>query len=165
MDAGKAQVSINFSVDTDGILTVTATETTQNISQEIQVKPSYGLNTEEMHKMLVSSHKNAKSDMLQRMLKKAYVDIEQFIDTLNKIPDDQTYHLSKTEKTELSQICTQSKEDAKTFLTKNNLPKLDKLHKTLKQQLDNLCIRRVSKITNSLKGKTIAEINHLLHDS
>lgn len=165
MPAGKAKVTINFNVDTDGILTVSAMENTTKIIQKIQVKPSYGLTTDEMQKMLSESYINAKSDMLQRMLHKNFTDIEQFIDVINNMVSDQSLDFTQQKKDEIYRMCQTAMKDAKKFLKQNKLQQLDELQKNLKQYINDLSIEKVSKITESLKGQDITNIDHILNTS
>lgn len=164
LPAGEVKVKISFNVDTDGILTVTASESTTNNIQKVQVKPSYGLTTDEMQIMLSDSYNNAKSDMLQRMLHKNHTDIEQFLDAIKKIADDKTLKLSKAQKEPILELCKKSQKDAKAFLTNKELKKLDALHKYLKEYLNKLCIDKITKITDALKGENIANINQRLEN-
>lgn len=52
LPAGQAKLEINFQIDADGLLSVSATELSQNIKQAIEVKPSYGLTEEEVIKLI-----------------------------------------------------------------------------------------------------------------
>lgn len=52
LPAGVARLEINFQIDADGLLSVSAKELSQNISQEIIVKPSYGLTEEEVIRLI-----------------------------------------------------------------------------------------------------------------
>jgi molecular chaperone HscA len=158
LEAGKAKIKIIFNVDTDGILTVTASETTKNILQEIQVKPSYGLDTKQMQEMLNDSYKNAKSDMLQRVLKKNYVQIEQFVDASLNMSEDEALALTNAEKKAIKEKVLIDLENAKNYLEKDNFAALDKLHKELKKYLDDLCIKKVDMITAQLQGKDINDL-------
>ncbi|MDV7339433.1 Fe-S protein assembly chaperone HscA [Terasakiella sp. A23] len=74
MTAGAARIRVTFSVDADGLLTVGAEEVTTGISQEVAVKPSYGLSDEEMADMLRDSMVNARDDMEIRLLTEARVE-------------------------------------------------------------------------------------------
>ena len=68
MTAGAARIRVTFAVDADGLLTVSAREETTGIEAEVAVKPSYGIDEEEMAAMLYDSMKNAKTDMEARLL-------------------------------------------------------------------------------------------------
>ncbi len=74
MTAGAARIRVTYTVDADGLLTVTATEETSGIEAEVAVKPSYGLSEEEMAEMLYDSMKHAKDDMAVRLLAEARVE-------------------------------------------------------------------------------------------
>ena len=52
MPAGMPRVQVQFQIDANGILSVTARELRTDIEQTIEVKPSYGLTDEEVERML-----------------------------------------------------------------------------------------------------------------
>jgi molecular chaperone HscA len=79
MVAGAARIRVTFTVDADGLLSVSARETTSNIEANIVVKPSYGLSEEQILKMLQSSFGAAESDKDARALQEAKVDAESLI--------------------------------------------------------------------------------------
>ncbi|MEQ1789561.1 MAG: Fe-S protein assembly chaperone HscA, partial [Rickettsiales bacterium] len=79
LPAGIARINITFSVDADGLLTVSAVEKTTNIKQTINIKPSYGIDPEQMKEMLLDSMKNAKRDITERLLAEARVDANRSI--------------------------------------------------------------------------------------
>ena len=68
MAAGLARVAVTFKVDADGLLTVSAEEKITHAKQEITVKPSYGLDENEVKKMLLDSLKNSQTDIANRLL-------------------------------------------------------------------------------------------------
>jgi len=74
MTAGAARIRVSFSVDADGLLSVSAEERTTGVVQRIEVKPSYGLSHEDMADMLYDSLDNAETDMAQRFLAEARVE-------------------------------------------------------------------------------------------
>ncbi len=74
MTAGAARIRVTFAVDADGLLTVAATEATTGVEQKVSVKPSYGLDEEEMSRMLYESMQHAKDDMAVRVLTEARVE-------------------------------------------------------------------------------------------
>ena len=83
MLAGAARIEIEFQIDADGILNVTAKETSTNQLTAIEVKPSYGLSDSEIEKMLKDSFKNAKDDIEMRNLKESIVEAERVILAIN----------------------------------------------------------------------------------
>jgi molecular chaperone HscA len=74
MTAGAARIRVTFAVDADGLLTVSAMETTTGIEQHVAVKPSYGLAEEEMAQMLRDSLEHARDDMERRLFTEAVVE-------------------------------------------------------------------------------------------
>ena len=71
MPAGIPKIEIRFLLDADGILHVEAKELRSGVSQEIRVKPQYGLSDEEVEKMLLASIQNAQSDFTRRQVVEA----------------------------------------------------------------------------------------------
>ena len=83
MLAGTARVKLDFQIDADGILSVSATEmTTKNITS-IEVKPSYGIDDSEIEKMLKDSIDNAEDDINNRNLNEAVVEGKRVILSIN----------------------------------------------------------------------------------
>ncbi len=79
MVAGAARIRVTFAVDADGLLTVSAEERTTGLSQAVVVKPSYGLDEEEMIAMLRTAMENAGEDMVLRLLTEARVEAERVL--------------------------------------------------------------------------------------
>ena len=74
MTAGAARIRVTYQVDADGLLTVSATEATTGVEQQVEVKPSYGLTEDEMSQMLYDSLANAQDDMNVRLLTESRVE-------------------------------------------------------------------------------------------
>jgi molecular chaperone DnaK (HSP70) len=68
MPAGLPRVQVQFQIDANGILSVTARELRTNIEQAIEVKPSYGLTDEQVEQMLLDSFEHAEADFAARLL-------------------------------------------------------------------------------------------------
>ncbi len=164
MKAGEPRIKISFQVDADGILTVNAVEQTTEVSQEVKVKPSYGLSVSQMQEMLQESFKNAKSDMQLRMLNKNFVEIEKLIDNINRVLNDTDFKFEPQTVIEVQKLCVEMSEKSHKYKEQKDFLALEKTQKKLKEHLDNLCVLKISHITSALKGKTIAEINELMHD-
>ena len=79
MVAGSARIRVTFTVDTDGLLSVSAREVTTNIEANVVVKPSYGLSEEQILIMLQSSFVAAKTDKQARALAEAKVEATSLI--------------------------------------------------------------------------------------
>jgi len=68
MPAGMARVQVQFQIDANGILSVTAHELRTDVEQTIEVKPSYGLTDDEVERMLLDSFEHAEADFAARLL-------------------------------------------------------------------------------------------------
>ena len=79
MAAGAARIRVTFTVDDDGLLTVTAKEQISGVETHIDVKPSYGLGDEQIAKMLQDSFTTAEADMKARALVEARVDCDRML--------------------------------------------------------------------------------------
>lgn len=98
MKAGLAKVSVIFKVDADGLLTILAEEKITGQTQEIIVKPSYGLSENEVKKMLLDSLANSKSDITLRLTAETIREAKQNIDFLQKDLKKYADLLEKNEK-------------------------------------------------------------------
>ncbi len=79
MPAGMPRVQVQFQIDANGILSVTATELRTNVEQTIEVKPSYGLTDEEVERMLLDSFEHAEADVAARLLIEARNEAESVV--------------------------------------------------------------------------------------
>lgn len=82
MTAGIAVIRVTFNIDADGLLSVSAMEKSTGVEASIQVKPSYGLEQNEIADMIKSSMVNAKEDMQARMLAEQRVDAIRIIEAI-----------------------------------------------------------------------------------
>ncbi|MFN2646360.1 MAG: Hsp70 family protein, partial [Burkholderiales bacterium] len=80
MTAGAARVRVTFQVDADGLLSVTARESTTGAEASVAVKPSYGLGDTDIERMLRDSFSHAKEDVHARALAEARVDAERLLE-------------------------------------------------------------------------------------
>ena len=99
MKAGMARVLVTFKVDGDGLLTVTAKEEFTGKIQEIQVKPTYGLDDGQIKEMLIDSMRNAKDDMASRLLAEVIREAKQNIDFMKRDLEQYPEMVSDEEKT------------------------------------------------------------------
>ncbi|PPC95075.1 MAG: Fe-S protein assembly chaperone HscA [Methylotenera sp.] len=82
MVAGAARIRVTFTVDADGLLSVSARETSSNVEANITVKPSYGLSEDEITNMLKASFTSAEIDKKARMLAEARVEASAIIEAV-----------------------------------------------------------------------------------
>ena len=79
MAAGAARIRVTFTVDTDGLLNVSAREQISGVEAQIDVKPSYGLSDEQIAQMLQDSFSTAEADVKARALVEARVDADRML--------------------------------------------------------------------------------------
>lgn len=84
MPAGMVKIQVVFALDADGLLTVSAVEENTGIAQKIIVKPTYGLDEETMAEMILDSHRQAQTDMENRLLTQAQLKGKQITDVIEK---------------------------------------------------------------------------------
>jgi Fe-S protein assembly chaperone HscA len=84
MPAGMPRVQVQFQIDANGILSVTATELRTDIQQTIEVKPSYGLTDEQVEQMLLDSFEHAEADFAARLLIDAKNEAESVVNATEK---------------------------------------------------------------------------------
>ena len=79
MVAGAARLRVTYQVDADGLLSVSALETTSGVETRIAVKPTYGLGDDVVARMLQDSFGAAESDMRARALREQQVEAERIV--------------------------------------------------------------------------------------
>jgi Fe-S protein assembly chaperone HscA len=84
MAAGLPRVHVQFQIDANGILSVTASELRTGVEQAIEVKPSYGLTDEEVERMLLESFEHAEADFAARLLIEARNEAESVVTATEK---------------------------------------------------------------------------------
>ncbi|MDN6885627.1 Fe-S protein assembly chaperone HscA [Variovorax sp. CAN2819] len=79
MAAGAARIRVTFTVDADGLLSVSAKEQGSGVEASVAVKPSYGLSDDQIATMLQESFSTAQQDMQARALVEARVDADRML--------------------------------------------------------------------------------------
>ena len=79
MAAGAARIRVTFTVDADGLLSVSAKEQGSGVEARVDVKPAYGLSDEQIAAMLQESFTTAQQDMAARALVEARVDADRMV--------------------------------------------------------------------------------------
>ncbi|PTQ90837.1 Fe-S protein assembly chaperone HscA [Agitococcus lubricus] len=82
MVAGAARIRVVFQVDADGLLSVSATEMSTGQKSEIMVKPSYGLNEQDISRLLTESYQSAEADKQARALHEEKIESQQLLEAI-----------------------------------------------------------------------------------
>jgi molecular chaperone HscA len=107
MAAGAARIRVTFTVDADGLLSVSAKEQTSGVEARIDVKPSYGLSDEQIARMLQESFLTAEQDMKARALAEAKVDAERMLLATQSALDADGGLLDASERTDIEALMNQ----------------------------------------------------------
>ncbi len=156
MKAGMARVLITFKLDADGLLTVMAEEKITKIKQEIEVKPSYHLDQNQVKEMLLDSIKNSQNDITNRLLIEAATDAMQDVviiqndlkNSLNLIDENEQKLIEEKLKILEKEIKTKTSKDA-ILLAQGELSKA----------AENLVLRKVNMVLKEkIAGKKIEDV-------
>ena len=152
--AGMAKVQITFKLDADGLLTVSGEEKTTGIKQEIEVKPSFSLDENQVKNMLLDSMKNSKSDIEERLLIEAATEAQQDVVIIEK---DLKNNLVQGEEKE--QIAEKLDILKKEIAAKNSRKNITLAQEELAKISENLVLSKVNKVLNNkISGKNIDDI-------
>ncbi len=106
MIAGKAILEITFTVDTDGLLTVSALEKTTGTKQVVAIKPTYGLSDKKILDMLKEAMDNAESDYNKSLKVAKVIEINSIISKLKTLIKSNKSLLNQQENQTLNEhIC------------------------------------------------------------
>ncbi len=154
MPAGLPKVEVNFLINADGILVVTAKELRSGVEQSIEVKPQYGLTDAEVEQMLLDSITHAKSDIQTRALVEARTEGEQILTVTEKFLTKNAQHISKDEMLATAQAM-QALQLAVTMEDKNLIQtKTEELNEVTRPFAERAMDAAIS---GAMKGKNIME--------
>ena len=155
MVAGAARIRVTFQVDADGLLSVSARETTTGVEASIAVKPSYGLSDDEIANMLKDSLSHTKDDALRRALKEAQVEAQRLIEAVQSALKADADLLSPEQKEKIDAAITKLQTTALGEDRRLIASSMDALESITK----DFAARRMDKsIRNAFAGKKIDEI-------
>ena len=157
MVAGAARIQVKFQVDADGLLSVSAEETTTGVKASVMVKPSWGLDDEEMAAMIRSSFDHAEQDMQSRSLLEARIEAERIMDALTGALDADGERL--LDKEEILSLRA-SLENLGELVKSDAVDKISRATADLARASETFAsLRMDDQISRALKGHDVREFN------
>ena len=149
MTAGQARIEVTYQVDADGLLAVSARETTSNVSAQIDIKPSYGLSDTDMERLLVDGFKFAAEDKASRHLQETKVEAQRELEALEQALKVDAQLLNETELNALNL----AKNELQTHLQSDDITAIEQSVEELKVHSDAFAAKRMNQhIDQALKG-------------
>src|SRR5687767_12351729 len=153
--AGAARIRVAFQVDADGLLSVSAKESTTGVEASITVKPSYGLGDADIERMLRDSFEHAREDMHSRALAEQRVDGQRLLEATRAALAADEKLLSKDE---LAVIQSGVAELQRLIATKDHR-KIKQAIEALNRATDDFAARRMDAgIKRALAGRQIGSL-------
>jgi len=156
MVAGAARIRVTYQVDADGLMSVSAEETTSGVTADIVVKPSYGLTDSEIETMLRASMEHARDDVDLRMLREQQVEGRRVIEAIDAAMAQDGHILTTQEQKRIGECrdaLEAALEDADAEELKNLIAKLEKASESYVARRMDESVRQV------LGGKQIDEVD------
>ena len=153
--AGAARIRVTFSVDADGLLSVSARETQTGVEAHVTVKPSYGLTDEEIVRMLKEGTGSAEEDMHLRALREEEVESMRLMQSTQSALNTDADLLSQEE----FDLIAQKMSALASAVQAHDLDAMKALQKELAQATETFAERRMDRaIQQALSGKSLDEI-------
>ena len=156
MVAGAARIQVMFQVDADGLLSVSARETTSGAETRVEVKPSYGLSDDEIANMLKASFRHAGEDATARALAEEKVEAARTIEAVEAaLRKDGAELLTATERTAIESAIFDLREVAKSGQHREIKDAIARLAATT----EDFAARRMDRsVANALRGRKLDDV-------
>jgi molecular chaperone HscA len=155
MAAGAARIRVTYQVDADGLLSVFAREQMSGVEASVVVKPSYGLEDDEVARMLEDSFKTAETDMRARALREAQVEAERLIEATHAALETDGELLDDDERAHIQTLVA----DLAALANDDSVEKIEDATKALATGTDEFAARRMNKsIRRALAGRKLDDV-------
>ena len=155
MVAGAARIRVTFTVDADGLLSVSAKEQGSGVEASIDVKPSYGLSDDDIARMLQESFSTAQQDVKARALAEARVDADRMLLATRSALDADADLLAPEERVEIDRLMA----ELAGIRPQVEAAQIEAAIKALATGTENFAAQRMNRgIRRALAGKNIATV-------
>lgn len=152
MTAGQARIEVTFQVDADGLLNVSAKETTSGVQAQIDIKPSYGLSEADTERLLLEGFQYAEQDKFLRSLHETKIEAKRELEALAQALKVDAQLLSNEQLSELQN----AQQHLETTLNSDDLNAIEQAVEQLKKISDVFAGLRMNQhINNALKGTSL----------
>jgi molecular chaperone HscA len=156
MAAGAARIRVTFTVDADGLLSVSAKEQGSGVEASVAVKPSYGLSDDQIATMLQESFSTAQQDMKARALVEARVDADRMLLATQSALDADGDLLNDEERSVIDASMAQLREAAK---ASDEAAAIEAATKKLADDTEAFAARRMNAgIARALAGRKVESL-------
>ncbi|GAB2481969.1 Fe-S protein assembly chaperone HscA [Comamonas humi] len=155
MAAGAARIRVSFTVDADGLLSVSAEEQASGVQAQIDVKPSYGLSDEQIARMLQESFTTAAEDIQARALVEARVDGDRLLLATQSALDADGDLLSEAERAKVDGLMDALRAE----IAGSDAAKIEAASEALAKGTEEFAAERMNRgIHQALTGKNVQSI-------
>ncbi|RIX84834.1 Fe-S protein assembly chaperone HscA [Acidovorax cavernicola] len=156
MAAGAARIRVTFTVDADGLLSVSAKEQGSGVEASVAVKPSYGLSDDQIATMLQESFSTAQQDMQARALVESRVDADRMLLATQSALDADGDLLSGEERAAIDASMTRLREAAR---SSNDAAVIEAATKALANDTEAFAAQRMNAgIARALAGRKVESL-------
>jgi molecular chaperone DnaK len=154
--AGLPRIEVKFLIDANGILQVSAKDLRTGTEHTIEVQPSYGLNDNDIERMLEESIEYAEQDFAERQTIEARTEAESIlIATAKALANPNAANVSSQERVKIDVCVTALKEAAQGSDYKQIRRQIDELNHATEHLAEVLMN---SALQTAFEGKNLAEV-------
>jgi len=154
--AGLPRIEVKFLIDANGILQVSAKDIRTGVQHTIEVRPSYGLNDNDIERMLEESIEYAEQDFTERQVIEARTEAESILSSTTKaLANPNAASLAEAERAKIDACVAALKEAAQGSDYKQIRRQIDELNQAT-EHLAELLMN--SALQTALEGKKLAEV-------